>query len=391
MQKSSGIGVVLENRYYGTSCPYNTSTTDELRYLTTEQVIADFDLFARKVQLPSIKDINAPNTPWIVYGGSYPGALSAFTTKTYGHTFYAGISSSGVIHGQLEYPQWYDPIQLLGPQDCIASINGIVEKMDTLINSNNSAAIQQLKETFGLSAVEDIRDFAQTIAFPIGGPFIYPTYSWQEINWNPAKGHEDFFNFCRNVTNVDAPANITKVDYELAKYTNNERWKNLGNYAAYIKRVVLPLCASSDYNSAACFGTQHPEFWANATSTSARSYLYTTCTEFGAYQAAQPYGQKSLISRVINAEYTQQWCDWAFPKGLYISSIFVLSILIREQENTTPYRRHPTSIGGMYTVTSTSPRTGFYSSTGLQIHGETYATTPILRLSGIGPKSIPSI
>jgi hypothetical protein len=37
MAKFNGIGVILENRYYGKSYPYNTSTTDELRFLTTEQ------------------------------------------------------------------------------------------------------------------------------------------------------------------------------------------------------------------------------------------------------------------------------------------------------------------------------------------------------------------
>lgn len=37
MQKFNGLGVILENRYYGQSYPYNTSTTDELRFLTTEQ------------------------------------------------------------------------------------------------------------------------------------------------------------------------------------------------------------------------------------------------------------------------------------------------------------------------------------------------------------------
>lgn len=329
MQNFNGIGVVLENRWYGTSCPYNTSTTDQLRYLTTEQVIADFDLFARKVSLPGVENINAPTTPWITYGGSYPGALSAFTVKTYGNTFFGGISSSGVIHGQIEYPQWYDPIELLAPQDCVASINNIVDKIDGLIDSKNTVAIQQLKEIFGLTALQDIRDFAQTIAFPIGGPFIYPTYTWQEINWDPARGHQDFFDFCRNVTNVEAPANITQADYSLSKYTNNEIWKNLGNYAAYVKRVVLPLCTSGDYNSAACFGTQHPEYWADTTNNYARSYLYTTCTEFGAYQAAYPLGEKSLISRVINKDYTQQWCNWAFPKGMKAPLISHLSSSIR--------------------------------------------------------------
>ena len=176
MRDFNGIGVVLENRYYGTSTPFNTSTTDQIVYLATEQVIADFDVFARQVQLPGVENINAPSTPWITYGGSYPGALSAFTVKTYNETFYAGISSSGVIHGQLNYPQWYDPIQLYAPQDCVASINNIVDKIDSLVASNQDSAISELKSIFGLSALTDIRDFAQTIAFPIGGPFYVNLY-----------------------------------------------------------------------------------------------------------------------------------------------------------------------------------------------------------------------
>jgi hypothetical protein len=37
MEATGGLGVILENRYYGESYPFGTSTTDELRYLTTEQ------------------------------------------------------------------------------------------------------------------------------------------------------------------------------------------------------------------------------------------------------------------------------------------------------------------------------------------------------------------
>lgn len=326
MKQFNGIGIVLENRYYGTSSPYNTSTTDELRFFTYEQTIADFDVFARNVKLPGIKDdINAPKAPWIMYGGSYPGSLTAFSLKTYGDTFYGGIASSAIIHGQVEYPDWYKPAQLLGPQDAIASINNIVDKRDTLVKSNNKAAIQQLKEIFGLGALQDIRDFAQIIGWPIGGPFEYETSTWQEINWNPQYGHEDFFDFCRNVTDLDAPANNTETDKALAKYTHGEPWKNLGNYAAYVKRVVLPLCPSGDYNSPECFGTQHPNWWANTTNTADRTYLYGTCTEMGAYQAAQPYGKKSLISRVINANYTQEWCNWAFPPGNVLSGVLCQS------------------------------------------------------------------
>lgn len=37
MEATNGLGIILENRYYGGSYPFNSSTTDELAYLTTEQ------------------------------------------------------------------------------------------------------------------------------------------------------------------------------------------------------------------------------------------------------------------------------------------------------------------------------------------------------------------
>lgn len=37
MQATNGIGCIIENRYYGKSFPVNSSTTDELAYMTTEQ------------------------------------------------------------------------------------------------------------------------------------------------------------------------------------------------------------------------------------------------------------------------------------------------------------------------------------------------------------------
>ena len=42
--------------------------------------------------------------------------------------------------------------------------------------------------------------------------------------------------------------------------------------------------------------------------------MYSTCTEQGAYQVAPAFGP-SLISRVLQVDYTQQWCTWAFPPG----------------------------------------------------------------------------
>ncbi|KAI7160358.1 extracelular serine carboxypeptidase [Hortaea werneckii] len=318
MEATNGLGVILENRYYGESYPFASSTTDELRFLTTEQTIADNAYFAQHATFPTINSsLNAPNAPWILYGGSLAGAQTAFSLKTYGGDdgiLWGGIASSGTTKAELAYVEWYDPIQEYGPQDCVGSINAIIDKIDFVRSTGNATAVREMKAIFGLEAVENDGDFAMTIAFPLGGPMFYPTNTWQELNWNPEYNSEDFWDFCSNVTNLDAPENITQIDYSLAKHTNGEPWTNLGNYANYIKKYIVPLCDGAAIDSTACFGTQNESYWAQTSNSGSRSYLYSTCTESGIYQAARPYGP-SLISRALRVPYTQQWCTWAFPAG----------------------------------------------------------------------------
>jgi hypothetical protein len=194
MNATDGLGVILENRYYGDSYPFENSTTDNLRYLTTEQTIADNAYFAQHVTFANVTgggNLTAPGTPWILYGGSLAGAQTAFSLVEYEGLLWGGIAASGVIHPAKLYPEWYNPIQQNGPSDCITRINNIVDKMDYLIAENNTEAIQKLKGIFGLGSLSDLRDFAMTvrsmvsggarlitrdqIAFPLGGPMNYPT------------------------------------------------------------------------------------------------------------------------------------------------------------------------------------------------------------------------
>jgi hypothetical protein len=251
-----------------------------------------------------------------MYGGSLAGAHTAFTMKTYNSIFAGGIGSSATTQALLEYPQWYIPIMKYGPADCVSRIVDIVDKIDALIESGNKQAIQQLKDVFGLGSLQSLGDFAMTIAFPIGGPMNYPTNTWQELNWNETYGSDDFWNFCSNVTNIDPPKNISSVDTVLSNYSNGEPWTGLGGYADYVKKVLLPTCESGRINStdSGCFGTQNQTFYADPTNSASRSYLYSTCSESGAYQVA-PKNGPSLISRALQIPYTQQWCTWAFPAG----------------------------------------------------------------------------
>lgn len=113
MSQFNGLGVILENRYYGESFPFNTSSTDDLAYLTTEQTIADNAYFAQHAVFPGVSgNLTAPSTAWITYGGSLAGGESAFTVVKYGGSgekiIYGGVAASGVVKTSHAYPEWYE-------------------------------------------------------------------------------------------------------------------------------------------------------------------------------------------------------------------------------------------------------------------------------------------
>lgn len=67
--------ILVEHRFYGNSHPTIDMSVDNLKYLSSEQALADLvtlgDYIAKKYQLDD-------NVKWFSFGGSYSGALSAW-------------------------------------------------------------------------------------------------------------------------------------------------------------------------------------------------------------------------------------------------------------------------------------------------------------------------
>jgi hypothetical protein len=91
-----GAMILIEHRYWGYSSPYTELTSANLTYHTLEQAIADMNYFARNVKLEG-NVTNAPQAPWVLFGGSYPGALAAWTAISQPGTFWAYHGSSAPL------------------------------------------------------------------------------------------------------------------------------------------------------------------------------------------------------------------------------------------------------------------------------------------------------
>ena len=72
----------IADSFIGNSSPFQNLTTENLQYLTVENVIKDFVNFANHVALPfAPSGSNAQDVPWVFMAGSYGGSIAAWTAR----------------------------------------------------------------------------------------------------------------------------------------------------------------------------------------------------------------------------------------------------------------------------------------------------------------------
>jgi hypothetical protein len=74
---------VIEHRYWGESVPFDTLTAETLQYLNLPNAISDMTYFAKNVDCQFCEGgtCNSDENPWVLVGGSYSGALAAWTSQ----------------------------------------------------------------------------------------------------------------------------------------------------------------------------------------------------------------------------------------------------------------------------------------------------------------------
>ncbi|KAI9372351.1 serine carboxypeptidase S28-domain-containing protein [Aspergillus egyptiacus] len=296
----NGLGVILEHRYYGKSYPSEHVTPENLRFLSTEQALADYAYFASNVVFPGLEDfdLTAASTPWIAYGGSYAGAMVAFLRKLYPAVFWGAVSSSGVTAAVVDYWNYYEPIRHYGPADCIDTIQTITDIVDRiLIDHPDSHELHtRLQATFGVSPPIDNTDFVSRLSRPLD--------SFQSRNWDPAVGSYEFRHYCDNITH---PTPL----YQANNYT--AQLPDLLGIAGYSPTDDTLLSALRNEIGYLNFSTEaSPESKDNNTlpRTSTTSWNYQVCTEWGYFMPGStvPSSIRPLLSRLIDLNYTSSFC-----------------------------------------------------------------------------------
>lgn len=285
-EATGGIAVVLEHRYYGTSYPVPDLSTENFRFLTTEQAMADEAYFASNIQFPGLEehgDLTAKTTPYIGYGGSYAGAFSAFLRVQYPDIFWGTISSSGVTKAIDDYWQYYQAIVEYAPPDCVASHRALVSFLDGILIGKKHLSTE-LKTVFDMQNVTYDDDFATAIT-------VNPIAGWQSLNWDPAVSSHKFYSYCSNITSADIlyPGTESKRSAveKLIEESDSEADVNVNsilNVIGYTNLTQVSKQVSSDKTQDQYFGNARDATHNSLTSIEEaawKSWPYQYCTEWG--------------------------------------------------------------------------------------------------------------
>lgn len=79
---------------------YSDLSTDNLRFLSSRQALADLAHF--RTVIAEARGLT--NAKWVAFGGSYPGSLAAWFRLKYPHLVYASVATSAPVHAQVNFP-----------------------------------------------------------------------------------------------------------------------------------------------------------------------------------------------------------------------------------------------------------------------------------------------
>ncbi|WVQ93094.1 hypothetical protein IAU59_000158 [Kwoniella sp. CBS 9459] len=308
---TSGIGIVLEHRYYGDSVPVQSFSTDDLRFLNNAEAMEDSAYFIENFKPPASvlstdeDALHPKNTAWIYYGGSYAGARAAHMRVQYPHLVWGAIASSAVTHAQINFPEYYDPIQRYAPEECISTLQQAILTIDSLL-SHPEPIPTLLKGVFGLSELAGNDDFADVISGPLG--------YWQARNWDPKVGSNKFYDFCDALTAGGAGSKLGLIRIPAS----------IVNYGRYIKENVVSRCPRSEGHPASdieeCFGSQDDaKFQETDLDQTWRLWIFQVCTQWGYFMPAPAEGLPRIVSNQLTLDYTSKICKQAFPPGQHFA------------------------------------------------------------------------
>lgn len=137
----------LEHRYYGQSRPLSDQSVRNLLFLNSRQALEDLADFIKAKNT----ELNIENPKWVVFGGSYPGALALWFRQQHPELTVGAVGSSAPIELKTDF---FDYLRVCEDSyrsydsKCADNIKSGFDSLHNLLDTKNGR--DQLDQAFGL-------------------------------------------------------------------------------------------------------------------------------------------------------------------------------------------------------------------------------------------------
>ncbi|GLV36675.1 uncharacterized protein CBL_02490 [Carabus blaptoides fortunei] len=153
-----GAMFYTEHRYYGQSFPVDDLSTNNLRFLTTEQALADVAGFIRHLKMSE----GYQNSKVVVVGGSYGANMAIWMRAKYPELVHAAWSSSAPVLVKVDFSE-YNEVVSQSLSACTDIIRNGVDEVQRLLQTNDG--IEKVSSDFNICGRIDVNSLGDTSNF----------------------------------------------------------------------------------------------------------------------------------------------------------------------------------------------------------------------------------
>eukprot|EP01038_Epipyxis_sp_PR26KG_P004529 gene4529-6394_t len=289
-QEHQALLVDIEHRFYGESYPTTDMSTENLKYLSSSQALADLSRLITHIK----KELNSPESKVITIGGSYPGNLAAWFRLKYPSITYGSIASSAPVTAKVNFYEYMDvvgqSILHFSGQKCYDAFTISAEIVANLayqgFGSSGMAKLETDFKTCGPITNElDLAVFLSDLMGNVQGTVQYNNEHLNVLN---------ITNICSTMLAGDGSNDgyYTQFVSLMADYraSNNQVCED----ASWTDTVAYMSNPAKDPNNAA------------------RPWVYQTCNEFGYFQTTDSKNQPFNSWKWVNLDFSRALCSASF-------------------------------------------------------------------------------
>ncbi|CAG2100978.1 unnamed protein product [Medioppia subpectinata] len=248
-KKYGALAVVLEHRYYGRSVPTPDLSTQNLKHLSIELALKDTEQFA----LYLTKRLSLEGSKWVVFGGSYAGALAAWFREKYPNIAVGAIASSAPVETTVNNMNFLKVVSESLGKECSNNIRKANMDIENLLKTPEG--VIKLRKTLNLC----------------------DTFDGKNINDNRWLAQEMMNNIALTVQYNTNISHIIETMNDPSGGTPLERYAKLQTWDYFNQTNACNDVKYADYIAKVKNITINPKIVE-------RQWLYQTCTELGYFE-----------------------------------------------------------------------------------------------------------